>query len=72
MNKMGKKSGDTSVPEVKTPDPVAPASPIAKGSEEVRIAGKEEKERMRKAMSHQKTLLSRDSDNSTTGNKTLG
>ena len=71
---MGKKGGDAIAPEVKTPDPVAPASPTAKGSEEVRAAGKEEKERLKKAFSHSKTLLSRNysEDTGNTGNTTLG
>ena len=68
---MAKKSSADDVPDVSTPEPIAPVSPTAKGSEKVAIAGKEEKERIKKAMSHQKTLLSRNNqDNSNSNSKT--
>ena len=64
------KGGSSPLPAVKAPDPIAPVSPTAKGSEEVTMAGREEKERIRKAFSHQKTVLSR-AENSD-GKQTLG
>ena len=61
--------GSSSLPAVSTPEPIAPVSPTAKGSEEVTMAGKEEKERIRKAFSHSKTVLSRAESQ---GKQTLG
>ena len=58
---MAKGSSGT-LPAVTQPTPITPISPTARGSEEVSIAGREEKERIRKAFSHSKTVLSRGSE----------
>lgn len=69
---MASKGKTAAVAEVKEPDPIAPVSPTAKGSEEVLMAGKEEKERIRKSFSHSKTVFSRLQNSDDTANNTLG
>lgn len=54
----------------KIPQPTAPISPTAKGSREVAIASMEERERIRKAFSHQKTVLSRSNTNNDNAKRT--
>lgn len=58
--------------EIKEPDPIAPVAPTAKSSEEVLMAGKEEKERIRKSFSHSKTVFSRLRNSENAQNDTLG
>lgn len=60
--------------KIKTPEPVAPISPTAQGAAEITMANREEKERIRKAFSHSKTVLSRNDNPQTTqqGKQTLG
>ena len=63
------KGMSSNVPAVTTPDPIAPVSPTATSSQEVSMAGREDKERIRKAFSHSKTVLSRAESQ---GKQTLG
>lgn len=60
--------------KIKAPEPVAPISPTAQGAAEITMANREEKERIRKAFSHSKTVLSRNDNPQTTqqGKQTLG
>jgi hypothetical protein len=57
--------------KIKAPEPVAPISPTAQSAKEISMANREEKERIRKAFSNSKTVLSRN-DTPQQGKQTLG